>query len=405
MRKPIALLLFGLVAASSYAENTPSIQSIPAGLPKDVVPRSYLIHLEPNIETRLTDGVESIAIEVLKPTSQIVLNTLDTQIAKAWIEIGDRREELAPKVDSNRQTVSFDLKNVLQPARYTLSIKFQSRIVEQPQGLFVHLCDEALDTVESLWATKPQATDTRRIFPCWDEPVFRATFQLSLKTGKQNTAISNMPVFVEQSLGPDQKIVVFEETPSVASSMIFLVYGKLAWLDDEVAGVKLRIVTTSGKKEFGKYAMEVTKQLLPYFNQYFATPFPLSRLDQIALPPDGGDATGSWGGLVYDEDALLCDPETGYESTRQRIFLAIAHKIVHQWFGDLATMTPRKDLWLNEAFASWMAIKAADHFNPKWKIYLHAASKKEAAMAFDARRNDSRDSTRSRRRRKARRLL
>ncbi len=98
MRKPIALLLFGLVAASSYAENTPSIQSTPAGLPKDVVPLSYLIHLEPNIETRLTDGVESIAIEVLNPTSQIVLNTLDTQIANAWIEIGDRREELAPKV-------------------------------------------------------------------------------------------------------------------------------------------------------------------------------------------------------------------------------------------------------------------------------------------------------------------
>ena len=115
MRKPIALLLFGFVAASSYAENTPSIQSTPAGLPKDVVPRSYLIHLEPNIETRLTDGVESIEIEVLKPTNQIVLNTLDTQIAKARIEIGDRREELAPQFDSNRQTVSFELKNVLQP--------------------------------------------------------------------------------------------------------------------------------------------------------------------------------------------------------------------------------------------------------------------------------------------------
>ena len=193
-----------------------------------------------------------------------------------------------------------------------------------------------------------------------------------------------MPVFVEQSLGPDQKIVVFEETPSMASYMIFLVYGKFEWLDDEVAGVKLRIVTTSGKKEFGKYAMEVTKQLLPYFNQYFAIPFPLSRLDQIALPPDGGDAREIGVELAYDEDALLCDPETSSESTRQRIFLAIAHEIAHQWFGDLVTMTSRNDLWLNEGFASWMAIKAADHFNPKWKIWLHAASKKEAAMAFDA---------------------
>ena len=76
MRKPIALLLFGFVATTSHAENAPSIQSTPAGLPKDVVPQSYLIHLEPNIETRVTEGVESIEIEVLKPTNRIVLNAL-----------------------------------------------------------------------------------------------------------------------------------------------------------------------------------------------------------------------------------------------------------------------------------------------------------------------------------------
>jgi aminopeptidase N len=385
MRKPIALLLFSYIAITSQAENKPSVPPTSAGLPRDVVPRSYLIHLEPNIETRVTDGVETIEIEALKPTDRIVLNALDTQIAEARIEIGDRTEELAPQFDSNLQTVWFDLKDELPPGKYMLSVKFQSRMIEQPAGLFIQPYGEGvLGASETLLATELQTADARRIFPCWDDPGFRATFQLSVKTEKQNTVISNMPVFVEQPLGPDQKIVVFEKTPSITSDMTLLMCGKLEWLEDAIAGVKLRIVTTPGKKELGKYAMEVTKQLLPYFNNYFAIPFSFSKLDQIAFPSHAGDAMEKWGGIVYDEDALLCDPANSYEFTRQKIFLAIAGKIAHQWCGDLVTMTTQNDLWLEEGFASWMAKKAADHFHPEWKIWLHTAAKKEGAMAFDA---------------------
>jgi aminopeptidase N len=166
--------------------------------------------------------------------------------------------------------------------------------------------------------------------------------------------------------------------------MVLLAYGKLDWLDDEAAGVKLRIVTTPGKKELGQYAMEVTKQLLPYFNSYFAIPFPLSKLDQIAFPSDACDTTENLGGIFYDEDTLLCDPQTSSGSTRQRIFLAIAHKMTQQWFGGLATMASHNDRLLDEGFATWMAKKAADHFNPQWKIWLHTGAQKEATMAFDA---------------------
>jgi aminopeptidase N len=385
MRKSIALLFLGFVAFTSYAGKTPSFQLTPAGLPTDVVPRSYLIHLEPNVETHVTEGVESIEIEVLTPTDRIVLNALDTQIAKARIEVGDHPEELTPQFDPDQQTVSFELKNVLQPGKYTVSIKFQSGIIEQPHGLFIqHYGEGTPGAAEHLLATELQTADTRRIFPCWDEPAFRATFQLSIKTRKQDTIISNTPVFVEQPLGPDQKIVVFEKTPSIASNMLSLVCGKLEWLDDEVAGVKLRIVTTAGKKDLGRYAMEVTKQLLPYFSNYFAIPFPFPKLDQMAFPSDTGAAIESWGGITCNEETLLSDSETIYESTRQRIFLAIAHKIAHQWCGDRVTITSQNDLWLNESFASWMAKKAADHFNPQWKIWLHAGTDKEVVMASDA---------------------
>ena len=158
------------------------------------------------------------------------------------------------------------------------------------------------------------------MFPCWDEPVFKAVFQLSMKTRKENTVISNMPVFAEIPLGADERFVIFEKTPPMASYLVFLTNGKFEWLEDEIAGVKIRILTTTGKKELGRYALEVTKKLLPYYNEYFAIPCPLSKLDQIAFPSGFGGATENWGGIAYNEDTLLFDPETSYESTRQDLF-------------------------------------------------------------------------------------
>ena len=126
MRRPLAFLLLGFLATTSEAEIQSGVQSTPAGLPKEIVPRSYLIYLEPDIEARVIDGVESIEIEVLEPTNRIVLNALNTQITRARIEIDRQAEELSPQLDANRQTVSFDLENQLPPGNYTLSIKFQS---------------------------------------------------------------------------------------------------------------------------------------------------------------------------------------------------------------------------------------------------------------------------------------
>ena len=175
MRKPIALLLIGFAATASHAENKFNILTTPGKLPKDIVPRSYQIYLEPNIEALVTDGVESIEIEVLKPTKHIVLNAVDTEIAAAKIAIGDRKEELTPQFDSSQQTVSFESQNILEPGEYTLSFKFQSRIGEQPHGLFIRHYDSN-GSLEHLLATEMEPGDARRVFPCWDEPVFRAIF-------------------------------------------------------------------------------------------------------------------------------------------------------------------------------------------------------------------------------------
>jgi aminopeptidase N len=373
-----------LIAVSVHAEEKFNPEFTPGKLPKEIVPRSYLVHLEPQAENLVTDGYEQIEIEVLRPAERIVLNEVDTEISLAVLRGENVDEQLTPVVDESQQTVAFHPKARLEPGNYKITFKFQSKITEQPHGFFVQYY-HSHGTLERLLATQMEPTDARRLFPCWDEPSFRATYRLSIKTEKQNSAVSNMPVSVEQPIGKSEKIVVFDKTPPMASYLVVLVCGKLEWIEDKIGSTKLRIITTPEKKELGRYALEATKKLLPYYNEYFGTSFPLPKLDQIALPSGFGGAMENWGGITYNEDVLLYDPAASSEATKQKIFTYLAHEIAHQWFGDLVTMAWWDNLWLNEGFASWMETKATDHFNPDWQIWLRSNSAKERAMALDAR--------------------
>jgi aminopeptidase N len=356
----------------------------PGKLPKDIIPRAYSIHLEPNTDGLVTAGSESIEVEVIKPTDRIVINAVDTEFSQAGLSGSDGSEELTPQIDSKAETVTFQTKSLLQPGSYQLSLAFQSKITEQPHGSFIQYFRIG-NQLERLLSTHMEPTDARRLFPCWDEPTFRATYQLTVKAKKEDTVMSNMPLVGEQPLGPDEKLVTFDRTPAMASYLFVLACGKLEWLEDEVAGVKLRILATPGKKELGRYALEVTKKILPYYNEYFGVQYPLPKLDQIALPSGFGGAMENWGGITYNEDLLLFDPQASSDLAKQRIFEVMAHEIAHQWFGDLVTMAWWDNIWLNEGFASWMQKKATDHFNPDWKVWVHANNEKQRAMAFDAR--------------------
>ena len=382
---PLVWLFIGIFLATSLrAEEKFSIARTPGKLPKEIVPRAYVIHLEPDSDNLTTAGSESIEIDVLEPTDRIVINSVDTEISQARVSGPHTAEELIPQIDPNAETLTFQTKTRLQPGSYQLSLTFQSKISEQPHGFFIQYFRIG-DELERLLTTQMEPVDARRLFPCWDEPAFLAIYQLTVRAKREDTVMSNMPVASEQPLGADEKLVTFDRTPPMASYLFVLACGKLEWLEDEIAGVKVRILTTPGKKQLGRYALEVTKEILPYYNEYFGIPYPLPKLDQIALPSGFGGAMENWGGITYNEDLLLFNPEASSDLAKQRIFLTMAHEIAHQWFGDLVTMAWWDNIWLNEGFASWMEKKAADHFNPEWRVWVHANNDKQRAMAFDAR--------------------
>jgi aminopeptidase N len=371
-----------LSASFVGAAPDPSWEAIPGDLPKHTIPHHYTISIQPDIEAKTFKGTESIDFEVRTPVAVIVLNARKLRLSNAHLA-GVAGQTAAIQIDDRKETAMLTFSQPLPVGRHQLELEFQGQIGSQAQGLYYgkYPSDEG---EKLLLATQLQPTDARQMFPCWDEPAFRATFQLIVEVPEKFLAVSNMPVEREEALPAGTKRVKFSRTPKMPSYLVALVAGELEALSGEAAGVPLRIVTSRGKKQNAEYALEITRQLLAFYNDYFGLKYPLPKLDQIAIPGGFLGAMENWGAITYFESLLLFDPKVSSQSTRETIFSFVAHEIAHQWFGDLVTPAWWDDLWLNEAFATWMAVKASDHFNPGWNARLRSGRSKDLAMGTDA---------------------
>jgi aminopeptidase N len=376
----LAAASWSLVLACVRAEQPFSFAATPGKLPKDVVPRHYALTVRPDVATLTTEGEETVDLEVLKPTSVLMLNALDLDITGAAV---DGAPVGLPSADAAAQTIKFSLAQLLAPGKHTLKLAFRGKIVRTAQGLYCERYRTPSGEKQML-GTQMESTDARRMFPCWDEPVFRATFQLTTTVPVKQIAISNTPVESERPLPGGAREVTFGRTPAMASYLVVLCMGEFEVLRGEVDGVQLGIVTTEGKRDQGRYALEATKEIVHYYNTYFGVKYPLPKLDLIAVPGGFGGAMENWGGITFNEAILLFDPADSSQATRERVYAVIAHEVAHQWFGDLVTMAWWDNLWLNEGFASWMGTKATDHFNPGWQVWLRANADKQRAMERDS---------------------
>lgn len=380
---PLVVLL--ALCAPVVAEEPFAFDRTPGRLPKSVVPHRYSIHLEPSIEEAKFTGRETIALEVRQPVRQIVMNIAGLTVTEAHLRrAGQAEVPVRIEAMEDEQLLTLTLGEELPPGDCELELHWSGALSETPMGLSITRFDTDAGERRAL-TTQMEATDARRMFPCWDEPVFRAVYELSAVVPATHLAISNMPVVSEQPTSAGLKEVRFAPTPAMASYLVAFAEGEFETLEDDVAGVHLRIITTPGKREQGRYALEATKKILPYYNEYFGTPYPLPKLDQFCFPGFSQGGMENWGAIFYNDTTLLADPRGASQSNRERVFGVVAHEIAHQWFGDLVTMAWWDNLWLNEGFASWMGTKASEHFNPDWAIGPRAAADKEGAMHRDAR--------------------
>ncbi len=385
LRAARAGLITCCLPVALFAEKPFAFADTPGQLPKTVVPRHYTLRIQPDLEKRTTAGTTTIELDVLAPVSELVLNSHELEIdSAALIDSPAAPRPLTPRLDPAKQTLTLPV--ALAAGRHTVTITYRGRIGTQAEGFFVDKYPTPSGD-KLMLGTQFEPTDARRVFPCWDEPVYRATYDVTLVVAEKLMAVTNMPAVSEKSLGNGLKEVVFARTPSMASYLVALYAGEFETLEGEQDGVKLRIITTEGKRASAAYALESTKRILAYYNEYFGTPYPLPKLDQIAVPNAFATfgAMENWGAITYIDTALLFDPATSSQANREAVFRVIAHEVAHQWFGDLVTMAWWDNLWLNEGFASWMATKCSDALNPDWQLWVRASEAKEGALGLDAR--------------------
>src|SRR5213592_2384622 len=390
----LAGLLSVIFPAIMSAEKPFSFNETPGKLPKEIVPVKYSIRIVPNIDRFAFTGMETIKLSVRSPVRQLVLNALELEITEASVD-DVALPKSAIKADKEKELLTLALSSELPPGNHTLALSFSGKINQQGQGLFyMRYQEHGSGTKKIMFGTQFEATDARRFFPCWDEPVFRARFQLTVVIPENWLAVSNMPVESEKKIAGGKE-VRFAATPPMSSYLNVFVAGELDFIESRSGPTQLRVISTKGKAEMGRYALEATAQILQYYNEYFGVAYPLPKLDQIAIPGGFGGAMENWSGITYYESKLLFDPKTSSAETKQDIYEVLAHEIAHMWFGDLVTMAWWDNLWLNEGFASWMGSKCTARFNPQWEVWLRrefprdpsrrVGIAKEAAMEGDAR--------------------
>ncbi|MBS2031630.1 MAG: M1 family metallopeptidase [Deltaproteobacteria bacterium] len=344
-------------------------------LPASVRPSRYQATLTIDLKDKKFAGHQSVDIELQKPTRELALHAIELNLSQ--VHFHDKAGKHTGKV-------------TVKPASETVLLSFDDELAAGEGRLEVHWTGAFCAGLRGLYAagsvavTQFEAADARRVFPCFDEPAFKARWALTLNVPQGAVALSNGEQLDRQSTGTTDK-VVFKETPLLSSYLVAMAVGEVVSTPMQpVREVPTRTWSTPEKKHLAAFGQDVAVNVLPRLEDYFGLPYAFGKLDQIGIPDFEAGAMENAGLITYREVALLLDPATASLPVKKRVAEVVTHELAHQWFGNWVTMVWWDDLWLNEAFATWMAYKIVDQWHPEWRVWLDFDNGKAAALQLDA---------------------
>ncbi|HJW57336.1 MAG TPA: M1 family metallopeptidase [Burkholderiaceae bacterium] len=347
-----------------------------------VKPLAYDAELTIVPDAETFEGRMAIDIDIAQSRDFFWINATGLDIRHAVLVAGERSLP-AEIVPGNADFVGFRFPAVLPVGKARLTIDYSGRFsINDTRGLF-----RQKDGAEWYAFSQFEPLNARRAFPCFDEPHWKTPWTLTLTVRREHVAVANMPVATEENIGTDMKRVRFAATPPLPSYLVALGVGPFDVVEGGVAGrnnTTLRYITPKGRGAEARYAVKTTPALLNLLEDYFGRPYPFAKIDSMVIPVTVNfGAMENVGLITYRSNILLASPEREDERFQQRYASIAAHEMAHQWFGDLVTMAWWNDLWLNESFATWMARKTVERFNPAWNAQEQRESERHKAMQTD----------------------
>jgi puromycin-sensitive aminopeptidase len=346
----------------------------------DVLPSSYEIDLDVDPERGGSyRGEVAIRVALRRATRRIELHAAELRVGRAVADCAGRTLRARVEPLPERETVALHFPERLAAGEVVLRLGFAGRLRSDLRGLYA-----AASGRRRYAFTQLEAADARHFFPCFDEPAMKARFRLAVTTAPAHAVVSNAPV--ERTVRKaGRKTVHFAWTPPLSTYLVALAVGDLECSRPVRLGpTEIRVWHVPGKGRLTRFALEAARECLERLEDYFALPYPYAKLDLVAVPDFEAGAMENAGAVFFRETLLLLDPETATPSERKRAAEVICHELAHMWYGDLVTMAWWDDLWLNEAFATWMAFHVVDRWKPEWHMWHDFQHHRAAALRLDA---------------------
>uniref|UniRef100_A0A1I7XH35 Peptidase_M1 domain-containing protein n=1 Tax=Heterorhabditis bacteriophora TaxID=37862 RepID=A0A1I7XH35_HETBA len=358
-------------------------------LPEIAKPLHYTLFIAPDLNKFSFEGHVDIDVEVVSATDVLKMHAQRLSISKVVVKMDDgtSTHQLHPllqfQCDEDRNMLTVQLPYVIHPQKIRLSIDFLGKLNDKMNGFYLSSYKNEYGEKKFMAATQFDSTYARTAFPCWDEPIYKATFEVRLVVPSAWTALSNM-VDSEVFCSEERKMVFFKCSPPMSTYLLAFVIGELEYLEEKTeGGVTIRVYTLFGKKQQGAFGLELAKRAIEWYSDWFNIDYPLPKCDLVTIPDCSWcrcfytrmtesiiTAMENWGLVTYREVSLLIDSVKSSAIQKVNVALTVAHEMAHLWFGDLVTMKWWTDLWLKEGFASYMSFLFIGYNYPEYNIWL-----------------------------------
>ncbi|XP_050801598.1 aminopeptidase Q [Gopherus flavomarginatus] len=354
-------------------------------LPRALLPLHYELRLWPRVSPGqpgpfVFSGQVNITVRCAQDTATILLHSSELELWGAAVRGpllegpgggGGSIEVAELWLEERQEYAVLGLRRSLRAGgRYVLQLSFRGPLSEDLDGLFLtRYTDQGQSSM--LIASQLEPTYARTVYPCFDEPAMKATFNIIIVHHPSYVALSNMPAIdtseMKDENGSLWTVTTFNTTLKMSTYLTAFVVCDFDYITRTERGNEIRIW---GRKEaiengHADYALNITGPLFSFLEDLFNISYPLSKTDLVALPDFAANAMENWGLMTFQESALMYIPRDQFESKKAMICLIVSHEIGHQWFGNLVTMNWWNDLWLNEGFASYFEYIGASYIEPR----------------------------------------